>query len=204
MMQFWQVWQVFLAAAQFLRSWHCTFKAVVHSFAVSLEVWSRPSQEVALVPDEFSVDVLFDYVVLLLGFLFVLSLFASFCAGALVAWSCARGPGRQPGKATTSEGRLQLLHQPPPRTRTPVPALREARALQSSPGSARRRSRSDPPSPKQLGFTNFELQVEQFPVPLCSPRPAPSAGGAFGQPLEEETSSCQGSRCRLRRVFYSP
>ena len=204
MLQFWQVWHVFLAAAQFLHTWHSRVKAVVHALAVSLQLWSRPSQEVALIPDDFNFDVLFDYVVILVGFLFVLSLLVSFCAGALVAWSCARGPGHQPGGATTSEGKLHRLHQPPPRTGTPVPALRDARALQSSPGSARRRSRSDPPSPKQLGFANFELQVEQFPVPLCSPRPAPSAGGAFGQPLEEETSSCQGSRCRLRRVFYSP
>ena len=204
MTQLLAVFQLVFVAAQSLRSLQARLISLVHPLAVQLELWSRPSQEISASPGEDDFDELFTYFAIFVGGCFALSLLVAFCAGAALAWSCARVRERQPGRATTSAGGPLQAPRMPPRDRTPVPALQHARAQPVVPGSARRRTRSDPLSPRTLDFNNLERNSAQFPVPLCSPRAAPSAGGALGQPSEVGTSSSQDSRCRLRRVFYSP
>ena len=205
MTQLSDVLQFVLFLAQQLRFLKARLFATLRLLAVSLELWTRPSSEVAALPVRDDFDELFVYIVIFVGLSLTLLLLAAFCAGAALAWSCAHALGRQRGRVTIlAEGPPRQAPLPPPRCRTPVPPLQHALNQQSGSGNVRRRPRSSPPSPKTLDFSDPEHNLAHFPVPLCSPRAAPSAVGVFGQPLEVGPSFSQDSRCRLRRIYYSP
>ena len=197
--------QLALSFSQAVRRIRARALACIHAVAVSLELWSRPSQDVADLLNQNDFDELLVFSIYLALFTLVAALLAAFASGACLAWSCARARERPRARAMTSAASRSTAPLTAPRSRTPLPAFPQVQAQRSELGSARRRSRSDPPTPTKLDFNPREHQVEHFPVPLCSPRAAPSARGVSRQPSgEEETNSSQGSRCRLRRIMYSP
>ena len=205
MLQFLEAVRWTFSGLQTLRSLKVRLLASVHTLAVRVELWSRPSQEVTAFEAQDDFDEFFEYAFVIASFLCASVLITSFLSGAFLAWSCARARERPPGKDTTSADNLAQIPRLAPRDRTPLPLLQQSPGRLAEWGSARRRSRSNPLSPQTLDFDDLGPNIAHFPVPLCSPRAAPSARDAPRQPSADlEMSSSQGSRCRLRRIMYSP